>query len=212
MRKYDKIETLFIRDTEGTKKLIEGHYRNKHVSFLCDNKWCFTEKIDGTNIGVVWDGHSVSFQGRTERAEIPKPLLERLGELFGSQETEELFEQLFGEKEVILYGEGFGGKIQKGANYQKEEDFILFDVYYVNSDIYVEREQVEEIGKAFGIKVVPIHLYGTINEAVKYIKSRPKSMLSEDARFEGVVGRPLVELKDAKGQRIIVKIKVVDFA
>lgn len=45
-----------------------------------------------------------------------------------------------------------------------------------------------------------------------YIKSRPKSMLSEDARFEGIIGRPLVELKDARGQRIIVKIKVVDFA
>ena len=75
-----------------------------------------------------------------------------------------------------------------------------------------EGEQVEEIGKAFGIKVVPIHLYGTIDDAVKYIKSRPKSMLSEDARFEGIVGRPLVELKDARGQRIIVKIKVVDFA
>ena len=45
---YTKIETLFNRDMEGTKKLIEGNFRNETVEYLKDNEWEFTEKIDGT--------------------------------------------------------------------------------------------------------------------------------------------------------------------
>lgn len=60
MREYHKIETLFERD-EKTKKLIEGKFRNETVRFLKDNMWDFTEKIDGTNIRILWDGHKVTF-------------------------------------------------------------------------------------------------------------------------------------------------------
>mgnify|MGYP000412235833 FL=1 len=74
MIEYLKIETPFNRDNDGTKKMIDGDFRNEAVEFLKDCHWIGTEKIDGTNIGVVWDGHHVSFQGRTERAEIPKML------------------------------------------------------------------------------------------------------------------------------------------
>lgn len=52
MNEYHKIETLFERDTNGTKKLIEGKFRNEAVEYLANNKWCFTEKIDGTNIRI----------------------------------------------------------------------------------------------------------------------------------------------------------------
>ena len=59
----------------------------------CD--WEFTEKVDGTNIRVHWDGHTVEFGGRTDKAQIPKPLLERLETLFGGYENEQIFEQKF---------------------------------------------------------------------------------------------------------------------
>lgn len=65
MKEYVKIETLYERD-EKTKKLIEGKFRNETVEYLASNLWEWTEKIDGTNVGVVWDGHRVSFQGRAE--------------------------------------------------------------------------------------------------------------------------------------------------
>lgn len=54
MRTYEKIETIFNRDTTGTKKLILGDFRNETVKFLKDTEWVFTEKIDGTNIRVYW--------------------------------------------------------------------------------------------------------------------------------------------------------------
>lgn len=62
MYTYTKIETIYERDTEGTKKLIEGQFRNEAVKYLKDLDWICTEKIDGTNIGVIWDGHKVSFK------------------------------------------------------------------------------------------------------------------------------------------------------
>ena len=60
MTEYHKIEGLFRRDEE-TKKLMYGEFRNPTIEFLKDNKWEFTEKIDGTNISIVWDGHKVSY-------------------------------------------------------------------------------------------------------------------------------------------------------
>ena len=67
MIEYNKIETLYERDIEGTKRLIEGQYRNETVEFLKDVPWEFTEKIDGTNIRIHWDGHKVNYGGRTDR-------------------------------------------------------------------------------------------------------------------------------------------------
>lgn len=42
MRTYEKIETVFNRDTVGTKKLILGNFRNETVEFLKDVEWMFT--------------------------------------------------------------------------------------------------------------------------------------------------------------------------
>lgn len=209
MKEYHKIETVFERDMDGTKKLIEGKFRNKTVEFLKNNVWQFTEKIDGTNIRVHWDGHTITFGGRTDKADIPKHLLSKLNEVFSNNSTEELFEQMFGEKEVILFGEGYGAKIQKGGGlYREDVDFILFDVMI--GDMYLARNNVEDIAKSLGIDVVPIVLEGTISDAVDFIKSHPKSTIGK-APMEGVVGRPKVEVLDRQGNRLIVKVKVRDF-
>ena len=208
MIEYHKIETLFERDVKGTKKLIEGKYRNEAVEYLKDNMWVFTEKIDGTNIRVCWDGHKVTFAGRTERANIPAHLENKLTELFLNDETEQLFEQMFGEKEVILFGEGYGHKIQNGGDYRDDVSFILFDVMI--NGYYQPRAAVTGIAESFGIEVVPIVLVGTIADAVEFVKKQPKSTIGK-ADMEGLVGKPRVEMKDRAGNRIIVKVKARDF-
>ena len=210
MRTYDKIETIYARDIEGTKKLVPGCFRNQTVEFLKDCNWEWTEKVDGTNIRVMWDGNSVSFGGRTERASIPAPLVNRLNELFGGEENAQIFEQAFGEREVILFGEGYGKGIQAaGKAYNPDGvDFILFDALI--SDNYQPRASVESIGSMFGVKVVPIVGTGTLDEAVEYVKAHPGSTLG-DIEMEGIVCRPKRELRDRCGERIIVKIKWHDF-
>jgi hypothetical protein len=208
MIEYNKIETLWKRDMEGSKKLLEGEFRNPAVEFLKDNTWQFTEKIDGTNIRVYWDGHTVQFGGRTERAQIPAHLVNYLNVTFGTSEVEQIFEEKFGETEVILFGEGYGPKIQNGGLYRPDVSFILFDVLI--SGNYQPRESIEDIARAFGIDVVPIIFEGTIQEGVDFVKTHPDSTMGT-AKMEGLVGRPKVEMRDRCGKRIIVKIKWEDF-
>ena len=211
---YTKIPTIFKRDTNGSKKLIEGDFTSDEIAYLANLPWICTEKIDGTNIDIVWDGHKVSFQGRTERSDIPKNLLDRLEELFGGIKNEELFEQVFGNKYVIFYGEGYGHKIQKvGDLYNPENvDFILFDVYFPDSDLYLKRHNVEDVASIFNIDVVPIIGDGVdLNSAVEFIKRKPVSTLNNNCPMEGLVCKPYVELRDREGKRIITKIKVCDF-
>lgn len=206
---YHKIETIYNRAMDGTKKLIEGDWRNPTVQYLKNNYWEWTEKIDGTNIRIMWDGHKVSFGGRTERAQIPAHLVNKLNELFLTDEVEQLFEQEFGEMEVILFGEGYGYKIQNGGLYRSDVSFILFDVM-INGN-YQPRESVGYIATILGLEVVPIVLTGDIDDAVEFVKTKPKSTIG-NAPMEGVVGRPMVEMQDRVGNRVIVKIKVKDFA
>ena len=194
MKTYEKIETIYARDIEGTKKLIPGEYRNETVKYLKDCEWIWTEKVDGTNIRVYWDGHSVTFGGRTDKAQIPAALVNRLNELFGGEENAQMFEQIFGEREAILFGEGYGKKIQAvGSAYKPDGvDFILFDVWIKahlpEADAvgqgptadgrikdssaapwgnYQEREWVEETARAFGCGVVPVVGRGKLEDAVE---------------------------------------------
>ena len=208
MREYHKIETVFNRSTDGDKRLIWGDYRNATVEYLADNIWQFTEKIDGTNIRIHWDGHNIEIGGRTDRAQIPKHLMDYLSATFLTPEVEELFEQTYGEKDVMLFGEGYGAKIQNGGDYRSDVSFILFDVLI--GDNWQSREWVEATAKMFGIDVVPIVLEGTIGDGIDYVMQHNHSTIGS-AVMEGVVGRPKVEMKDRLGNRIIVKIKWKDF-
>lgn len=208
MKEYEKMETVFVRDN-NTKKLNENIYRNETVKFLKDVDWEFTEKIDGTNIRIVWDGHKVSYFGRTDKAQIPSQLMNRLIELFGGNVNEEMFEQKFGNTPVMLIGEGYGAKIQKcGGDYRSDNDFILFDVC-VNGK-YLSRENVKDIANYFNIDIVPTIMIGSLQKGIDYVKTKPKSKIGI-ANMEGLVARPLIELQDRIGNRIIVKIKVCDF-
>lgn len=207
---YHKIDTVFERD-ERTKKLIVGKFRNPTVEYLKDNVWQFTEKVDGTNIRVYWDGYKVQYGGRTDNAQIPMVLINRLNELFGGEENAQLFEQKFGEKEVTLFGEGYGAKIQNGGLYRSDVDFILFDVMIAGN--YQVRESVEDIAKYFGVDIVPIVLEGTIQDGIDYVLNHRESIVGHNgAALEGVVGRTKVETLDRTGKRNVIKIKYRDFS
>jgi len=214
MKEYHKINTIFKRD-EKTKQIIEGDYSLPEFEYLKDNQWVFTEKVDGTNIRVMWDGENVVFGGKTDNASIPIFLLYKLQELFEGN-RKQLFKEKFIDKEgklfgdVCLYGEGYGARIQKGGgNYISDGvDFVLFDVKIGNW--WLERENVKDIADHFGIKIVPIIGKGILKEAVETTREGFKSLWGEFTA-EGIVLRLEVELKNRKGERIITKIKHRDF-
>lgn len=213
---YPKIETVFQRDISGTKKLIEGQYRDETVEYLAGLEWIATEKIDGTNVRVCWDGHAVEFKGRTDSAQLPAALFAKLNQLFGGEQNEQLFEQAWGETPVMLCGEGYGAKIQ-GCGWRYIPDgvsFRLFDVFIPSQNLWLRRDSVLDVARTFGVECAPAVASGTLMELVAYVKCRPCSQIAADSSLlmEGVVARPAVELKNRRGGRVIVKIKARDFA
>lgn len=207
---YHKIQTIYKRD-EKTHKIIEGDYSLPEFEYLKDNEWVFTEKVDGTNIRIMWNGENVVFGGKTDNTQIPVFLLYKLQGLFEGVAKRQLLKEVFTDStDVILYGEGYGNKIQQaGKDYIPDgNNFVLFDVKIGNS--WLERENVDDIAEKLGIKSVPIIGQGTLKDMVEITRKGFNSQWGEFTA-EGIVARPRTELFTRKGERIITKIKHKDF-
>jgi len=206
---YPKIQSLYRRDPENNYKTFLDEYSRPEFALLENAAWIWTEKIDGTNVRVMWcqDGaNTLSFGGRTDRAQMPTFLLQYLGRTFAAPDL--MYE--FDEGPVVLYGEGYGPKIQKGGDYRDAPGFILFDVQI--GSLWLTRESVEAVADDFGIPAVPIVLTGTFVEAIEKTKAGFSSLEAVRARpAEGLVGRPPLELFNRRGERIITKIKTKDW-
>lgn len=206
MQEYHKIPTAWKRDPDTKHRtLLEGQWATPELACLAGCQWAWTEKVDGTNIRVMWDGNTrVTFGGRTERAQIPATLVAALQEEFPP-------EKFYGRDEMCLYGEGYGSKIQKGGgNYRPDQGFVLFDVRV--GEWWLKREVVESFAGELDVEHVPQIGCGTLNEAINYVRGGSLQSTWGDFQAEGLVMRPHVELQDRAGKRIIAKIKTKDFA
>ena len=204
-QQYHKIQTVFKRDPETNfKLLLEGEYSLPEFRYLRDNEWVWTEKVDGTNIRVMWDGEKVTFGGKTERAQIPANLFKRLQELFPAEflTSQEL-------PPMTLYGEGFGARIQKGGgNYiPNGVGFCLFDAF---CGMWLERDNVLDIGTKLAIPVTPVMGTGTLDQMEDFVRHGFDSYWGP-FEAEGIVARPTTELLTRRGHRIITKLKHKDF-
>ena len=205
--KYPKINTIWKRD-EKTHKIIEGDFSRAEFSNIRD--WHVSEKIDGTNIRVKCENHVVKFDGRTDEAQIPAHLYEALSKMFTLAEFERIFSETAPQK-VILYGEGYGARIQKGGGlYRDDAGFILFDVWV--DGWWLKHDAVEDIAAKFGIPIVPMLGIMRYEQIVEYVKATPESLVTDKHKImEGVVARshPLVLFRD--GTPVMFKLKVRDY-
>lgn len=182
----------------------------------------------------------VEYGGRSDNAVIPKPLLLWLEENFPTMPMwrRDLQQPPYGDRwlalivwmqendlEVVtLFGEGYGAKIQNGGNYRQDQAFVLFDAKI--GEFWLDRANVKDVGEKLGLEVVPEIGTGTLQDAIDIVSSGltfnkagaavrwgSGGLQSRWGNFEaeGIVARPLVPLFDRKGQRIITKIKGVDF-
>ena len=202
-----------------------------------------TEKIDGTNMSAHLipipetacdfrneDGtYSVKYvreiHGKTPNANIPVFLRAKMEELFPVEklmtafnrgvcyETMEDAAKEYNSGRVIVVGEGYGAKIQKGGgNYiSNGVDFILFDVMI--GDMYLLRESLEDIAVKLDVPIVPLIGYMTVDEAIEFVKKGFKSVIAENKDYdaEGLVLKTPLGLLGRNGSRIITKIKTCDF-
>lgn len=212
MSQYHKIETAFERD-EATHKVYPDRLKNPVYALL--KRYVWTEKIDGTNIRVIWKPLNVEqrleFRGKTDNAQLHADLVTWLIKNI----TAEKLEDVFPSTNVIIYGEGYGAGIQKGGAYSAEKKFIAFDVF-VDEKWWLGDAAVRDVCQKLGIAVVP-HLGETsLEEAVERVRigfASPLAMAQtgEARPAEGLVGRPVETMFDKKGSRIIIKLKTEDF-
>ncbi len=210
MKQYQKIQTAYFRDPENNHKtLLEGTWAKPEFELLKDIDWICTEKIDGTNIRIMWDGENVIFGGKTDKAQIPIILISALQDTFTNEKMKACFPDA---DNVCLYGEGYGKKIQKGGNYLPDRaDFILFDVKV--GDWWLNRDANEDVAEKLEISVVPIMGIWKLEEAIEFVKKGFKSTIADNKEYiaEGLIMKPVTELFNRKGERVISKIKYKDF-
>jgi hypothetical protein len=209
MNEYHKIKTVFKRDPATKYRTLLDEYATPEFEYLRNLEWAFTEKVDGTNIRVMFEpggehAPRVTLGGKTERAQIPATLVTHLQETFPADLMSHVFDG-----PTCLYGEGCGAKIQKGGgNYYADQRFVLFDVRI--GDWWLKRKDVEDIARALGIPFAPVIGQGNLAAMVGLVKAGINSEWG-DFRAEGIVARPMVELQNRSGKRIITKLKCKDF-
>lgn len=201
---YPKINSLWKR--AGDHSFIVGDY--SCAEFALINNWRVEEKIDGTNIVVHYLDTTVSYQGRTQNAAIPPFLVAYLE----NHVTSELMSTVFPEnKSVVLFGEGYGGRIQaSGPSYRDDVGFMLFDALV--DGLWQTREELARIGDQLNLPVPPQLGVMTEAEIVDLVKSKPLSRCSiKPQAIEGVVVRSEPLLLFRNGNPLTWKLKVRDF-
>lgn len=207
---YCKISAPFGRKTPKDKLVDVTIPAKAWVPMFQENniKMYASEKIDGTSVGIVWDGERISFVGHTDKSQFNPKYLEYLNDTFGTPAFESVIEEIFGEKPVTIYGEGISKAYNQNYGFP-DGNFIMYDIANPNNTFY-NREAVKEIAKKLDL-IYPAETLMTIDEAINYVKHKPMSKLDSTVPMEGLVLRPTTELYTNNGDRVICKIKVRDF-
>ncbi len=136
---------------------------------------------------------------------------------------------------ITLYGEGYGGGIQKGGSEYTSKtkggavSFRLFDVLV--GETWLRRDDVEDVSKKLGIRTVPLLLvpdYASpggvvgstrpvLENVVDFVHSGIKSIVAQEEgtesyQAEGIVAFTSEPLYNNRGQRLQFKLKTADFA
>lgn len=222
--KYQKIQNVFKRSAE-TKGIDPYKWGNEAIAFLINAQWIVQEKIDGTNVRVIWDGNRVSFGSKNtlETANLPGRLREHLEAEYGTKEFEYLIEQTFGDTPITLYGEGYGHKIQSGAGYFPDEPegknaFIGFDVRVGRQ--YLAPDQTQDVLAKLGVpmvyqlpetRTIP-ELIAEMTNAINSAGEGEPAIAHEgtDKEIEGFILRSAYPLFDHRGNRVITKVILED--
>jgi hypothetical protein len=120
--------------------------------------------------------------------------------------------------DVVLFGEGYGGKIQKGGNYRPDVSFRLFDVLI--GRWWLKWEDICGVAAKLGVKTVPaIGMFRYLPCGAHHMDAMLCSeswVAKEDggqpgAKAEGVVAREPNGMFMRNGSRVMWKLKFKDF-
>jgi len=187
---------------------IDNLYKNQMIMLF---KECYAmEKIHGTSAHVRWKYETKEvgfFAGGGKHEEFVK--------LFDKDFLTQKFEEVFPDQDVVIFGESYGGKQQgMSKTYGKEPKFIGFDVKV--GIVWLNVPNAEDVCKQFGIEFVDYVKVPTELEALNAERDKPsvqavRNGITEPRQREGIVLRPLIEVKTNNGERVISKYKPEEF-
>lgn len=205
---YPKIPTLFKRDVFDNFRYVKSdQWYSPELEYLSPLQWEWTELIEGALIRLMWDGSLLSIRGKNLSTKAPPQIEKQFKE---TQITlSQKFLSFFGsEGHVSFFCIAFGAHLKQGGKYSKIQQLNVLDVNIENS--WISREDIIQTCTKFNLNPVPVVGKGTLSQMTKKVA---KGFSSYYGNFlaEGIVARPLIELNDHSGHRIITKLKYKDF-
>ena len=184
---------------------IDNLYKSQKILEL--DKVYALEKIHGTSAHIRFKDDQVSFFSGGEKPE-------RFKDLFDEDFLRGAFRS-FGVGHIVVNGEAYGGKCQgMSATYGNYLKFIVFDVRFSGRWLPVPR--AAEVAKFLGQEFVHYDKITTKLEDIDRKRDADsvqavRNGMGEGKKREGIVLRPLEELVDDRGNRIIAKHKRAEF-
>lgn len=181
----------------------------KDRAILLESECFAMEKVDGTSASLAFnrDQNIIHYHGGCVQGPVFKAL-------FNSEDLEAKFRQLSGEK-ITVYGEAYGGKVQKGAwRYGSNIKFVAFEVKV--DDVWLVVPEAERIVLSLGLEFVHYVRISTKLSEIDFWRDATSQQAIRNGvttadgpfiRREGVVLRTIDEKLDARGNRIIAKHK-----
>ena len=185
----------FIPKTDETRVQVLQDVLDKYVGTTC----FVTEKMDGSSVTYFFkDGEFGVCSRSLELLETPENSLWVFARV---NDIENKLKALG--RNIALQGEIIGEGIQSNKYKLRGQTVTFFNVFDIDAFKYVDFQEFIEVIKSLGLTTVPILEtdYVLTNDIPTLVtKSIGKSVLKNDVHREGIVIRPLNEMRDRDGR------------
>lgn len=212
---YPKLKNLHKRDP-ADNKVIDAYTDEIFSPELLGNAgWTWREKLDGTNLRIIWDGHRAEYRGRTDRAQFSDGQTMFLDEKIKSPAFEELLEQTFGNTEAALYAELIGNKIQGNPHKIDGYEIRVYDAFVAGW--WLLPASVDELANDLGLgsaEIIVVAPIGNMHQVMKNIASITEAFEGEAGPLEyleGIVGTAPGSVLGRNGSILRVKLKLASY-
>jgi len=213
MQEYPKIDNLFKRNPDKKSEIMVGRYTRPEFTLI--SAWDVTEKVDGTNIRIEFTKNGdFSVRGRSDNAQFSQSAYAYLEEIAaGVLDNVLTVIEEFGIDSLTVYGELYGPKIQRGGNYSSTLGFRSFDML-VNDKVWLAPDDVRRNAERFGLDSVPSMGVMFTQDIVDMVSAGFVSTFAVNREYmaEGVIAKPLYNLYDQRGERVVFKLKTKDLS
>lgn len=182
---------------------IDNLYKNQTILLF---KECYAmEKIHGTSAHVGWKFATKQIYYFT--GESHEVFLKMFDDAFFKAK----FEEIFPDQDVVIFGEHYGGKCQgMSGTYGKVSKFIGFDVKV--GEVWLNVPNANDVCNQFNVEFVAWSKIEVTLENLTAVRDAPsiqaqRNGITEPKKREGIVCRPLQEMRGNNGERVICKYK-----